>query len=67
MSATIVRVRALLYLVLHPKRLLALLAGFLAAAAYVWVAGVRAVPLTRRRKAARREAWRRRARTSATP
>jgi hypothetical protein len=57
MSATIARVRALLSLVLHPKRLLALLGGLLGAALYVWVAAVRAVPGVQRRKSEWRRAW----------
>ena len=62
MSATIARVRALLYLALNPKRLLQLIAGLAAGALYVWFAAVRAVPGVEERKAARREAWRRRKR-----
>ena len=62
MSATIARVRALLSLALHPKRLLALIAGVFGFALYVWVAAVRAVPAVRDRKAAQRKAWRERER-----
>jgi hypothetical protein len=62
MSATIARVRALLYLALNPKRLLQLIAGLVGAALYVWFASVRAVPGVEERKAATREAWRRRRR-----
>jgi hypothetical protein len=62
MSATIARVRALLFLALHPKRLLTLIAGVLGAALYVWIAAVRAVPSVRERKAAARRAWRERER-----
>ena len=62
MSATIARVRALLYLALNPKRLLQLIAGLVGAALYVWFAAVRAVPGVEERKAATREAWRRRKR-----
>ena len=62
MSATIARVRALLYFALNPKRLLQLIAGLVGAALYVWFAAVRAVPGVEARKAAAREAWRRRAR-----
>ena len=62
MSATIARVRALLYFAFNPKRLLQLLAGLVGAALYVWFAAVRAVPRVEERKAARREAWRRRER-----
>jgi hypothetical protein len=62
MSATIARVRALLSLALHPKRLLKLIAGVLAFAVYVWFAAVRAVPAVNERKAAARKAWRERPR-----
>lgn len=62
MSATIASVRGVLFFVLHPKRLLALIASLLAAALYVWVAAVQAVPGVRRRKRAAREAWRSRPR-----
>jgi hypothetical protein len=57
MSATIARVRALLYLALNPKRLLMLVGSALGAAMYVWVAAVRAAPGVRERKTAAREAW----------
>jgi len=57
MSATIARVRGVTFFLFHPKRLLALLGGILAAIAYVWIAAVRAVPGVRCRKAAAREAW----------
>ena len=60
MSATIARVRGVLFFALYPKRLLALLAAILAGALYVWFAAVRAVPGVRERKAAAREAWRNR-------
>jgi uncharacterized membrane protein len=63
MSATIARVRALLSLALHPKRLLALIAGAIGLALYVWIAAVRAVPGVRERKSAMRKAWRARERT----
>ena len=62
MSATIARVRALLSLALHPKRLLALIAGAIGFAVYVWVAAVRAVPGVKERKIATRKAWRQRER-----
>lgn len=62
MSATIARVRALLSLALHPKRLLALLAGIVGFAVYVWVAAVHSVPRVKERKAAFRKAWRERER-----
>ena len=57
MSATIAEVRGVLFLVLHPKRLLTLFAALLAFLAYVWIAAVRFVPAVRRRKAAKRAAW----------
>jgi hypothetical protein len=63
MSATIARVRALLYLALHPKRLLTMIAGVLGTAVYVWFAAVRAVPDVQARKSAARQAWRDRERT----
>jgi hypothetical protein len=63
MSATIVRVRALLFLALHPKRLLTTIAGVIAFAFYVWFAAVRAVPRVEERKTALRKAWRQRERT----
>jgi hypothetical protein len=62
MSATIARVRALLSLALHPKRLLAMIGGVLGFAVYVWIAAVRAVPGVRERKTAARKAWRARER-----
>jgi hypothetical protein len=62
MSATIARVPALLSLLVHPKRLLALLAGVVGFLLYVWVAAVRAVPAVHERKTAFREVWRRRKR-----
>jgi hypothetical protein len=63
MSATIARVRALLYLVLHPTRLLALLGAVLGGFLYVWIAAVRAVPGVKDRKTAWRRQWRERERT----
>jgi hypothetical protein len=63
MSATIARVRALLFFGLHPKRLLALLGGLFGAALYVWIAAVRAVPGIRARKTEWRRAWHARERT----
>jgi hypothetical protein len=65
MSATIARVRALLFLALHPKRLLALIGGLFGAFVYVWVAAVRAVPAVRARKTAKRRAWKARERKRA--
>ena len=62
MSATIARVRALLYLALHPKRLLTMVSGILGAAVYVWIAAVRAAPGVRERKVAARRVWRERER-----
>ena len=60
MSATIARVRALLFLALHPKRLLAIIAGTIGFVVYVWFAAVRAVPRVKERKTALRRAWRER-------
>ena len=60
MSATIARVRALLFFALRPKRLLMLIAGVVSATLYVWVAAVRAVPGVQERKTAMRRAWRER-------
>jgi hypothetical protein len=62
MSATIARVRTLLPLVLHPKRLLAAIGGLIGAMLYVWIAAVRAVPTVQERKTANRRAWRARVR-----
>jgi hypothetical protein len=50
--------RAVLYLILHPGRLLTFLGALLGLVAYVWIAAVRAVPAVRARKAEAR-AWRR--------
>ena len=52
MSATVRRVRAALFLVTNPKRLLAILVSAIGAFLYVWFAAVRAVPGVKRRKAA---------------
>ena len=57
MSATLARMRGL-SLLLHPMRLLKLLAGLLAFFVYVWFAAVRAVPNVKRRKEAMRAYWR---------
>ena len=54
-----------MYLLLHPRRLLTLLAALVGAVLYVWVAAVRAVPGVRERKAAARRAWRLRQRNGA--
>jgi hypothetical protein len=62
MSFTIVRVQAVLFFGLRPKRLLAAIAGALGAALYVWVAAVRAVPGVQERKAEARRAWKSRPR-----
>jgi hypothetical protein len=62
MSATIARVRGVLILALHPKRLLGLIGSLIGATLYVWFASVRAVPGVRRRKTKAREAWRTRER-----
>jgi hypothetical protein len=61
MSATIAWVQGFLFL-LHPKRLLKLVAVVLGAVLYVWFAAVRAVPDVKRRKAELRERWRTRPR-----
>jgi hypothetical protein len=63
MSVTIAHVRAVLFLVLHPKRLLALVAGVIGTVLYVWFAAVRAVPGVQERKAELRRAWRARERS----
>jgi hypothetical protein len=57
MSATIARVRGVAFFLFHPRRLVTLVGGVLAAMAYIWIAAVRAVPGVRRRKAATRRAW----------
>jgi hypothetical protein len=62
MSATIAAVPGVLLYLLHPKRLLAVVAGLFGGVAYLWIASVRAVPGVRRRKAAWRAAWRARPR-----
>jgi hypothetical protein len=58
MSANVPRVRGVLFVLLHPKRFLTLVAASIAAVVYVWIAAVRAVPGVRRRKASFRERWR---------
>jgi hypothetical protein len=58
MSVTIVEVRGVLYVLLHPRRLLTVLATLVGLVLYVWVAAVRAVPGVRMRKEAARQAWR---------
>ncbi|HUG65107.1 MAG TPA: hypothetical protein VMK83_07810 [Gaiellaceae bacterium] len=55
--------RALLVVVLHPKRLLALIGGIVGAFVYVWIAAVRSVPAVRERKTTWRREWRQRERT----
>lgn len=62
MSATIARVRGVMFFALHPKRLVAVIAALVGGVVYVWIAAVRAVPGVRRRKAEAREAWKHRAR-----
>ena len=64
MSVTIAEVRGVLYLLLHPKRLLILVTALLGSVAYVWVAAVRAVPGVKERKDAARRSWRERARAA---
>lgn len=67
MSVTIAEVRGVLYLLLHPRRLLTLLAAVLGAVAYVWVAAVRAVPGVKERKEEARRRWRERDRAVRRP
>ena len=62
MSITIVKVRGVMYVLLHPKRLLTILAALTGFVLYVWVAAVRAVPGVRARKEASRRRWRERGR-----
>ncbi len=57
MSATIARVRALLYVVLHPKRLFAMIGSLIAGAGYVWYASVKAIPAVKDRKTVKRRIW----------
>ena len=64
MSVTIAEVRGVLYLLLHPKRLLILVTALLGSVAYVWVAAVRAVPGVKERKDAARRSWRERVRAA---
>lgn len=56
MSATVRRVRAALFLITNPKRVLAILLSAIGAFLYLWFAAVRAVPGVKRRKAAVRAA-----------
>ena len=51
-----------MYVLLHPKRLLTILAALTGFVLYVWVAAVRAVPGVRARKEASRRRWRERGR-----
>ena len=60
MSVTIAQVRGVMYVVLHPKRVLTLLAALVGAVVYVWMAAVRAVPGVEARKEAARRRWRER-------
>jgi len=53
-------VRGVLYVILHPRRVLTLLAALVGAVLYVWVAAVRAVPGVAARKEAARRRWRER-------
>jgi hypothetical protein len=57
MSASVAPVRALLLLVLHPRRLLTMLGALVGSIVYVWIAAVRAVPAVKRRKQEARAAW----------
>lgn len=62
MSVTIAGVRGVMYVLLHPRRVLTLLAALVGGALYVWIAAVRAVPRVERRKEAARRKWRERER-----
>ena len=56
MSVTIAQVRGVMYVVLHPRRVLTLIAALVGAVLYVWVAAVRAVPgVEARKETARRK------------
>jgi hypothetical protein len=52
MSASIAPVRGVSFLLRRPRRVLSLVAAFVGAVLYVWIAAVRAVPRVRWRKAA---------------
>jgi len=54
MSASIVPVRGVLFLMRHPRRIAALVTGLLGALLYVWFAAVRAVPAVKQRKLSQR-------------
>lgn len=54
MSATVRRVRAALFLLTNPKRVLAIGVATIGTLLYVWFAAVRAVPGVKGRKAALR-------------
>jgi hypothetical protein len=54
MSASIVPVRGVLFLMRHPRRIAALVTGLFGASLYVWFAAVRAVPGVKERKLAER-------------
>jgi hypothetical protein len=60
MSVTIAQVRGVMYVVLHPRRVLTLIAALVGAVLYVWVAAVRAVPGVEARKETARRKWRER-------
>ena len=60
MSVTIAGVRGVLYVILHPRRVLTLLGALVGVALYVWIAAVRAVPGVEKRKEAARRRWRER-------
>jgi len=62
MSVTIAGARGVLYVLLHPRRVLTLLAALVGGVLYVWIAAVRAVPGVERRKEAARRRWRERER-----
>jgi hypothetical protein len=67
MSVTIAEVRGVLYVLLHPRRLLTLFAAVFSAVAYVWIAAVRAVPGVKERKEEARRTWRERDRAARRP
>jgi hypothetical protein len=60
MSVTIAAVRGVLYVLLHPRRVLTLFAALVGVVTYVWIAAVRAVPGVEARKEAARRRWRER-------
>ena len=63
MSTSIDSVQGLLFVLRHPRRILAVAAGLFGGLIYVWFAAVRAVPGVKQRKkeqrGAREAAWKR--------